>query len=495
MKFKNIIKNRKKIKRISEFNSESNPLNVEQLPSSTTKKGIKICFQIKDKYVLLLIIFITASVLINIYTFYLIFTKNTQIKILENSPNQKINLNSQEEHSYNKPFLPLNKEEIIVKEYHKTKYDSSKLRFHFEDLFLNRTLFKINYNYLPYTEIKKSLSYEENAKIIYESTGMLNMTLLDYYYFNNVTDRSNFNHIHLSMGMDAKYVLLSMISMTSILNNSSPDTFIHFHVLFVNCTFEDIQRMYKLKYINQNVEFIFYNAKQAEYDFSRGLKEFRGIGDYTRVLIPEIVNNTNRIIIFDSGDVFANKDLSELYYFDIGDNYFVFSLEDIAGTFDRYTIFGRNNFYPNTGICLVNVRKFREDNLYEKAFYTSIAYAELHCPYQDIFLVISHFKFKYWPLNYNCPQFFDNDEQLKQRKNDTRWIKNFMKLQNNSPFKYTVDEIFDAASDPVINHLYHSKPYNNQANKKFMDLFREYSKMTGVLEEIKKIYPQCFKGL
>ena len=103
---------------------------------------------------------------------------------------------------------------------------------------------------------------------------------------------------------------------------------------------------------------------------------------------------------------------------------------------------------------LVNIRKFREDNLYQKAFFASIAYNYLPCPYQDIFLMISNFKFKFWPLNYNCPQFFADEEQLKERKNDTIWIKDFMGLQKNSPFKYSFDEIFDAAADPVINHLY-----------------------------------------
>ena len=102
---------------------------------------------------------------------------------------------------------------------------------------------------------------------------------------------------------------------SSLLNNSSPNTFIHIHIMLINCAYEDIQLIYSLNYINKNVEFIFYNAKQAEYDFSRGLKEGRGVGDYTRVLAPEIVNNTNRIIILDSGDLIVNKDLSELYFF------------------------------------------------------------------------------------------------------------------------------------------------------------------------------------
>ena len=344
-------------------------------------------------------------------------------------------------------------------------------------------------------KINKSLSFYENAKIIFKTTGMLNITLLNNHYFNNITNNSEFNHIHVCMGIDKNFVLLSLISLSSLFNNSNQYTFIHMHILLINCDFEDIQKIYSLKFINKNVEFIFYNAKQVEYDFPRGKNEVRGFGDYTRILAPEIVNNTNRIIILDSGDIFVNKDISELYFFDIGDNYFVFSLENIAGNIDNYYIFGRNNFYPNSGVCLVNVRKFREDHLYYNAFFASIAYSFLPCPYQDIFLVISNFKFKFWPLNYNCPQFFEDDNQLKERKNDTEWIKTFMEKQKNSPFKYTIEEIFDAASDPIINHLYATKPILNLANKYFMNRFWEYANMSGFLKEIKNKYPNISSPL
>ena len=482
MNKKNYFKKRKAYainKKLNIFDFESNPLDPENKQEAFNETSKKKKFNLKKKFIICPIITIFLVILFNIFTLLIHFK-------------EKVN----SRYNYNKPFLPLNKDEIIVKKYHKTKYDSSKLRYHFEDLYKNRTLYNINYNYLPYTKIKKFLTFEENAKNIFEDTGILNMSLLNIYYFNNVTDRSDFNHIHICMGMNMKAVFISLVSMSSLFNNSSPDTFIHMHIMLVNCTFEHIRIIYSLNRINKNVEFIFYNAKQVEYDFPRGKNESkgRGLGDYTRLLAPEIVNNTNRLLIMDSGDVFVNKDLSELYYFDIGDNYFVFSLENIAGKFDSYYVFGRNNFYPNSGICLINVRKFREDNLYQKAFFASIAYSHLPCPYQDILLIISNFKFKYWPLNYNCPQFFANEEQLKERKNDTIWIKTFMGMQNNSPFKYTIDEIFDAASDPVINHLYPTKPILGLANKYFKTKYREYANMSGYLKEIKQQFPLAFYG-
>ena len=55
-------------------------------------------------------------------------------------------------------------------------------RYHFQEKYDKRKLFNINYSYYPYLKLFKNLSYEENAKYIYNLTGMLNITKLDYYY-------------------------------------------------------------------------------------------------------------------------------------------------------------------------------------------------------------------------------------------------------------------------------------------------------------------------
>ena len=167
---------------------------------------------------------------------------------------------------------------------------------------------------------------------------MLNITKLDIAYYNkNIKDSSKFNNIHLSMGHDANYILLSLISIASILNTTNKDTFIHFHFVLLGCKFEDMKPIIALNEIYENVEFIFYDGKQVEYDFLQyGAKETRGIGDYAKFLIPEIVNNTNRILILDSADIIVKKDLSEIYYFDLEDNYFGFVLDIFAGKKDNY---------------------------------------------------------------------------------------------------------------------------------------------------------------
>ena len=449
-------------------------------------------YNAKTRFILIVIIIISISFNIFIFFKYKKSETNKLNKNLTNFKNKEINYFNKINLQINKPFLPIETEDIPIKSYSQTKYNKTNIRYHFDEIYSNRTLFEINYSYLPYTNIKKSISYDENANIIYNSTGMLNLTLLDFYYNNIDIDKTQFNHIHISMGFDANYVLLSSISIASLLNNSNPETFIHLHLILCNCSYEDIKPIINLKKINKNIEFILYNGKQAEYDFGRRANgEMRGVGEYTRVLIPEIVNNTNRILILDSGDLLVNKDLSELYFFDIGDNYFAFSLDEYAGTSIDNIPIAHNYFYPNTGVCLINVRKFRKDNLYKPCFYAAMSYDSLPCPCQDIFILVSNYQFKFWALNYNSPEFFKNEDEMKSNVDDvmgfTGWFNN-----QKSPYKYSKEELREAALNPVITHLYQTKPYRNEANAMNQEKWRKFANMTGLYDKIKEKYPQGF---
>ena len=326
---------------------------------------------------------------------------------------------------------------------------------------------------------------------------MLNITKLDYYYGKIKKKSMDLNHIHLSMGFDKNYFDLSTISILSIINTSNVDTYIHFHFLCINLKFKDMKKIIKLKNKNKNIDFVFYNAKQLKYDFGiRAKRDMRGLCNYARLLAPQIVNNTNRILFLDSGDIIAQKDISEIYFYDYEDNYFSWVLEDKAGNFKtNYDKFFSNNLYSNGGIILFNIRLFRKDELYKKAFFVSLSYPYLPCPCQDILITISIYKFKFMPLNFNTKPFFiNNNEKYKiKNKKKTEIIKKYILDQINSPFKYTNDEIFNAANNPIINHFYPNKIYNGGIGcNDFTIQWINYAKLTGLYRIIKKKYPVPF---
>ena len=295
------------------------------------------------------------------------------------------------------------------------------------------------------------------------------------------------------MGHDSNYILLSLVSIASILNTTNNNNFIHFHFVLLDSKFEDMKPIIALKKIYNNIEFIFYNGKQAEYDFYIYAKNTRrGVGDYTKFLIPEIVNNTNKIIILDSADIIAKKDLSEIYFFDLEDNYFGFSLDIMAGQNDKLYIFSKNKFYANIGICLINVLLFRKDHLYKAGYFARLAYDFMPCPTQEMFFMISRYKFKYFPLIYNYPEFF-TDEEYKNKIYNTSFINIYLKKQNNSMFKYTLDEIIEAEENHVVSHLFYYKPFANTANKKNGKIWVDYAKLANAYDKLKEKYPLTFK--
>jgi lipopolysaccharide biosynthesis glycosyltransferase len=395
----------------------------------------------------------------------------------------------------NEPILPANNKEYIVKKFHISNYSLDHPRYHFQDKFTKRKLFKINYSYYPYLKISDNFSYEYNAMEIYQLTGMLNITKLEMYYYNNESeiDILNLNHIHISMAFDNNYSDLALISIVSVLNSSSNDTYIHYHILGLNFGFNEIKKIIDLRKINNKVEFIFYNAKQVEYDFQQSKNERRGAGNFARFLSPQIINNTNKVLFLDSGDIIAQKDLSEVYFYDLKDNYFGWILEICAGYYLEYKDkFATNNFHPQGGVILINVRLYRQDELYKKAVFVSRSYYSFENPCQDILETIANYKFVFIPLNFNINLHYDRDEDMLKKANVTG-MKTWFKIQRFSPYKYELHEFIDAMLDPVISHYYIGKMQEEKRCIKPVLQWLKFVKLTGKYESLKKKFPHPFK--
>ena len=329
---------------------------------------------------------------------------------------------------------------------------------------------------------------------IFNSTGMLNITKLDYYFKKEKIniDISKLNEIHISMAFDKNYSDLALISIASVLNTSNEDTYIHFHILALNFGYDEIRKIIDMRKINYKVDFIFYNAKQVEYDFNNANKDRRKYGNYAKILCSEIVNNTNKILILDSGDIIVQKDLSEIYFYDINDNYFGWTLEICAGYYlDYKDKFMTNNFHPNAGSFLSNVRLFRKDELYKKAVFVGKSYHYFECPVQEILITITNYKFVYIPLNYNLNLYYEHDNDFINRRLIPS-IVTWQKIQRFSPHKYTFDEIVDAMTDPVVQHFYLEKIQDLTRCNKYVLQWLKYVNLTGKYHQLKQKYKKPF---
>ena len=374
-------------------------------------------------------------------------------------------------------------------------------REEFYTLFEKMKTFDINYESAVYYTVNKSADYENAAEYIYDITGMINFTLLDVVYYSNntYTSYNEYNDIHIGFAFNDNYTFASIPSIVSILNNSYNTTFLHFHICVPKqFTFSNILKLNSLKHKNNNrSDFTFYNCHQGEIYFERHMKKDIKICDFLRLSLIEYVNNTGKLLVLDSGDIFANKDLYELYSINLGDNYYAGVLEPSAGNrricWDQYL---SNNLYINVGVVLYNVTLWKKDELYKRAFYFTLTHRKFPLPYQDIMSAINQGNVKIIDMKYNCPPLYHNQQEMKEKTNKIKEIFTYYYDQRFSPFRETLTDIINAASDPVITHCYcYGKCHLGTCRNYLMEKWEYYLNISGFRDEILERYPDALLRL
>ena len=325
----------------------------------------------------------------------------------------------------------------------------------------------------------KSVLYDKTGKKIYSRNGTLSFNKLDEIFYGIKIDYSKFNHIHIAMSFDDDYYLLTLVSIASLLKNANKNTFIHLHIITVGrFSFSTMKKLNSLKYkININSEFIFHNGNRVKSDLGRNSNinnEIYGYGEYARLLAPYFVNETDRILITDSGDLFFEKDLLELYNYPLEDRFLKGILDPYTKCFPDLIFFQKEN-YINGGVLLLNSKKWREMNLYQDLinFYNGFNYSgKLTTPIQDI---LNNFfpslSIGLLPLKYNYQEHYN--------------------LYNSECSLFYNKEVLEE-KDIVIRHCNKNKAYQGYFTGELINIrtkWKYYAKMTGFYKKLCRRYP------
>ena len=340
-------------------------------------------------------------------------------------------------------------------------------------------------------KVDKSSSLDKNGQKIYSKYNKINFNQLENKYKGtNGQDLSKFNHTHIALCLNEEYHLLAAVTIASALANSNSDSYIHFHIIALNeLKYEIMKKIYSLKSkINNNSEFIFYNGKQVEKDFEDGIKvSERGAIDYGRFLITEVINESDKIdkvISLDIGDIIIEKDLYGLYKKDLG-------VQGYLGVEDAYprcfleSIFNHKEKYVNGGVLLLNVKKWKEMNLYKyfvKMFKYVLTKTKFYNPYTDIMNDFLPWRSTgYMSLKYNLQDY------IVLKNNDTEkdyeiWTKDC------SYYHDKKDTVVEAEREVVIRNLHKYKVYKGQGTEEMKKEWKLYAEKTGFYEEISQKY-------
>ena len=261
--------------------------------------------------------------------------------------------------------------------------------------------------------------------------------------------------IPVAFALDENYVLPTIVSITSMLENKCPDTFYDIYILENSLSEKSKEKFiwefhaehYALSFIPLDVQLF------KQYVTCEAWPETI----FARYLIPTILSKHEKCIYLD-GDTLILEDLGPLYEVELADNYFgavksPFMNFRMAAEKESWIEIDRELFLLqcfNSGVLVMNIALMRRDNLLpvlleETRNIASKLPAGGWFGDQDVLNKVCAAKVTYLPLKYN---FYVSTEEV------------FSSVYPVYPFcfdKITIDEAF--ASPTIIHYSLDEKPW------------------------------------
>lgn len=272
-----------------------------------------------------------------------------------------------------------------------------------------------------------------------------------------------------------KYAKYIPVTITSILENSSKIYTYQFYIFHSGLSDESKQIISKNEayqyYKNYNISFIdirsFINTSEF---YSRGRFS---IEMWYRLLIPEILNNYEKVIYLDC-DLIVLSDISTLYNTYLADNYLAVIRNMVTESFLRLKQLSiEPKEYFNSGVLLFNNHQWNNLKLRSKCLDKLKIYPNLDCPDQDILNIVcaNHVYYLDYKWNFTWQFLWSLD---KLTKDDLLLYKKAEK------------------DFSIIHYTTGIKPWNDPT-KKYADIWWKYAAKTKLFEYNKALYNWYFK--
>ena len=281
------------------------------------------------------------------------------------------------------------------------------------------------------------------------------------------------------------------MTLASIIDSQSYKTKIRLHFAVVlNFTAENMTKIYSLREkIRDDVEFNFYNAEKVENDF-KGVHP-KGPGAIAKIILPNLLpDDVERIILFDSGDLLVLRDLREMYNWDMG-NYLYLGTPDPCIGKDALISKKPYDVYINIGHFLLNVKKIKEQNMYEQYLKHKDTYTNIVAD-QDLLNDVAQNKIGYLPVKFGLFSPFVNDKD----SDDINVINQYEfyqmteeKLKNKPFIPKNPNDFFRQSYNPVVIHQWNGKWVDGLGLSIYRRLATLYMRYAGVYDEICQKFP------
>lgn len=266
-------------------------------------------------------------------------------------------------------------------------------------------------------------------------------------------------HINIGYAVSNQYTAMLSVSILSLLENSNPDDEFNIYILNSDITDENKRKINELKNIkNFNIEYITVENKDFE-DIATGISI---VSNY-RVKIASLKPELDKILFLDS-DLLIVASLQDLYNTNLKDNYFGAVVDPGIKLQYEYTIRDNEKFPDrrfNTGVMLINLDKWRKDNIENKLLEGMKWYSTKYKVWseQNVLNMVCKNHILELPLQYNvCPIL----QQQELYQEEGMWEK--------------------ACNNPQIIHICGKPKYWEIEGLQWEDIFWSYARKTPYYE-------------
>lgn len=223
--------------------------------------------------------------------------------------------------------------------------------------------------------------------------------------------------IHIFFIVDDNYVKYLSVAMASILKNTENP--VYFHILDDNIAKKTKIKLLKLQnYKDFAIEFLpVHNIRPLNLPPSI-MPHINKTTNY-RLLLSSLTPEIKKCILSDADLVYVS-DIKELWNIDVEDFYMA-AVPDPADKnrtnnwIEKLPV-NEKKHYVNTGVTVLNLEKWRQDNIESKFFtYATLYHQYLNYPDQDLLNIVLHSKVKYLNPKFNAmPEqiYYDLPEQI-----------------------------------------------------------------------------------
>ena len=194
-------------------------------------------------------------------------------------------------------------------------------------------------------------------------------------------------------------------------------------------------------------------------------------------------------------DTLVLRDLSEMYNWNMEDKTFC-GTTDMG--IDRYAKISKKPFeiYINTGHYLVDVRKAKVNNIYNKIVENKNVYPSSNYIDQELLNDIADGQIGYLPLKFGINAPYENDKMSDGPPFKTAYdyIANVKQKEKYNFLPKNQDEMNAQAFNPIIIHQWNGKWKNGEGLTIYRRIAQYYIKLAGIWDEMNNLYPGYFKN-